>query len=113
MIIVDVDECEANLAECHDKAKCINTFGSYRCECLTGFVGDGFICRGKLVIQLRLSKLKLAINQNTETSKYLSQTIENTANYCNTSQEETVNTAEYTHFKKGCRKRGLKPSRLD
>ena len=37
----DVDECGLGLHDCHPKAKCTNTHGSYVCQCKRGFVGDG------------------------------------------------------------------------
>lgn len=37
-MITDVDECSSpELHDCHSLAKCINTFGTYKCECLEGF----------------------------------------------------------------------------
>ena len=43
----DFDECQApDLNECHEKAKCINTLGSYNCTCLDGYVGNGILCQG-------------------------------------------------------------------
>ncbi|CAH3116053.1 unnamed protein product, partial [Pocillopora meandrina] len=43
----DFDECQApDLNNCHKKAKCTNTVGSYNCSCLKGFIGDGVLCRG-------------------------------------------------------------------
>lgn len=41
---LDIDECLAN--PCDVNAKCINTKKSYRCECNTGYSGDGFTCIG-------------------------------------------------------------------
>ncbi|CAH1239804.1 HMCN1 [Branchiostoma lanceolatum] len=37
----DIDECSAELAHCLPEASCRNTEGSYRCECPTGYRGDG------------------------------------------------------------------------
>ena len=43
----DFDECQASdLNECHEKAKCTNTLGSYNCTCLDGYFGDGVLCQG-------------------------------------------------------------------
>ena len=40
---VDINEC--NLRHiCHSQAKCINELGSYQCECLAGWTGNGRIC---------------------------------------------------------------------
>ena len=40
----DVDECIlSGFHKCHDDANCIDTDGSYDCECKTGFHGDGYI----------------------------------------------------------------------
>lgn len=36
-----MDECDMMRAECHTNARCINTIGSYRCECIENYVGDG------------------------------------------------------------------------
>ena len=41
-----MNECEAGIADCDDNAACINTAGSYRCECRPGFSGDGESCSG-------------------------------------------------------------------
>ena len=41
--ILDVNECE-EFAYCHEKAKCHNTRGSFRCTCNEGFAGDGEEC---------------------------------------------------------------------
>lgn len=32
------------LNRCHKNARCINTHGSYKCECRRGFAGNGFDC---------------------------------------------------------------------
>ena len=50
----DIDECAEGVHDCHRKAKCINTRGSYRCSCLSGYHGDGKQCKGKQVIPVHL-----------------------------------------------------------
>ncbi|XP_078695151.1 uncharacterized protein LOC144924079 isoform X4 [Branchiostoma floridae x Branchiostoma belcheri] len=40
----DLDECELGLADCDLDAICVNTHGSYKCECKPGFTGDGKTC---------------------------------------------------------------------
>lgn len=43
----DVDECLANTHKCSRHAECVNTEGSYRCQCKPGFRGSGFDCSGE------------------------------------------------------------------
>ena len=50
----DVDECAEDVHDCHRKAECINTRGSYRCSCLNGYHGNGKQCKGKQVIHVHL-----------------------------------------------------------
>ncbi|CAH3192117.1 unnamed protein product, partial [Porites evermanni] len=40
----DLDECGGNNNHCHKNAVCTNTLGSYKCQCGTGYTGDGFSC---------------------------------------------------------------------
>ena len=41
----DVDECKIlEASDCHEKANCTNTNGSFECVCLPGFSGDGRGC---------------------------------------------------------------------
>jgi len=44
----DINECEANLGRC-ENAKCVNTDGSFACECLPGYKksANGLICVDK------------------------------------------------------------------
>lgn len=37
----NVDECGLGIHDCHPKASCSNTHGSYQCQCRKGFVSDG------------------------------------------------------------------------
>ena len=43
----DVDECCLGRDNCDpSSAACTNTIGSFECECLPGFTGDGVTCEG-------------------------------------------------------------------
>lgn len=56
---LDVDECKENLDDrCNGNAVCINTEGSYACECMPGFVGDGEYCECKFTI-IEILRMKL------------------------------------------------------
>ena len=48
-IYADVNECEASPSPCHKSATCYNTDGSFYCECLEGFSGDGIECTCELM----------------------------------------------------------------
>ena len=43
----DVDECGQE-NDCHSRAECVNTQGSYSCQCEEGFIGDGRSCLGMI-----------------------------------------------------------------
>lgn len=36
----DIDECTMDKTACDSNQNCINTLGSFRCECKTGFTMD-------------------------------------------------------------------------
>ncbi|CAH1230750.1 FBN1 [Branchiostoma lanceolatum] len=40
----DIDECSTGVHNCHQHATCNNTVGSYRCECNSGYAGNGRTC---------------------------------------------------------------------
>ena len=40
-VCTDVDECAQNPARCGPTGTCINTIGSYRCQCQEGYVPEG------------------------------------------------------------------------
>ena len=40
----DVDECALGIDNCHIRATCTNTPGSFTCACIDGWVGDGVTC---------------------------------------------------------------------
>lgn len=48
MIHIDVDECNATLDDCSEHATCMNVIGSFMCNCLNGFAGNGTVCTGML-----------------------------------------------------------------
>ena len=41
---IDIDECTFGADDCNEKAVCINSFGSFECQCSAGYVGDGIEC---------------------------------------------------------------------
>ena len=43
----DVDECQLEDDNCHVNATCVDTIGSFVCNCNNGFEGDGVNCAGK------------------------------------------------------------------
>lgn len=49
----DIDECQENTHNCHEDGECINTDGSFRCECKVGFIGSGETCSGIELYQLK------------------------------------------------------------
>ena len=58
---VDINECETtNNGGCSSAASCTNIIGSFTCECLTGYTGDGFMCDGKLDLNLRTLTITIA-----------------------------------------------------
>ena len=44
--LLDEDECSNETFPCGDNAHCTDTDGSFDCNCVTGFQGDGFNCTG-------------------------------------------------------------------
>jgi len=44
MECTDIDECDLETDNCGDNARCINTPGSFTCECNVGYEGDGITC---------------------------------------------------------------------
>ena len=48
----DIDECFTGMNLCHINASCLNKDGTYECECLPGFFGDGLNCSSMLLIKI-------------------------------------------------------------
>ncbi|KAI8495164.1 hypothetical protein Bbelb_271500 [Branchiostoma belcheri] len=40
----DINECTTSRHNCHSRATCTNTVGSFRCACRTGYSGNGVTC---------------------------------------------------------------------
>ena len=45
--ISDNNECALSTHNCHSKATCTNTDGSFTCACNTGYNGNGVTCTGR------------------------------------------------------------------
>ena len=46
----DINECKVH--PCHDDANCTNSPGSYNCDCLPGYTGNGLTCTGTYTFTL-------------------------------------------------------------
>ena len=44
--LADVDECMDQSHNCDFHAQCLNTEGSFKCWCNTGYNGNGTVCTG-------------------------------------------------------------------
>ena len=49
LTIADIDECKDDTHNCHPKADCSNSHGSFNCACFQGYSGDGVTCTGMMV----------------------------------------------------------------
>ena len=86
----DFNECSEE--HCHPVANCINTEGSFLCECGDGYIGDGISCFGKSAPQLDLLSSK-------EVLKHLNVFWENWSLACRSVEIQSV--ATLTWGKKG------------
>ena len=49
VVFIDIDECLFGLLnDCDDNAICTNFIGSYECNCVDGYSGDGKQCNGMI-----------------------------------------------------------------
>ena len=51
--ILDIDECSQDSNKCGSNGDCINTPGSYDCECRNGYKNEGENCTGTKRITFR------------------------------------------------------------
>ena len=50
IMYIDINECETDKNTCHENAVCFNNEGNFRCQCASGFIGDGYNnCSGTYV----------------------------------------------------------------
>ena len=47
--LIDIDECTENQHDCDKNAICTNAEGSFSCDCIGGYTGNGTSCQGKCV----------------------------------------------------------------
>lgn len=59
LVLPDHDECATDTHKCSHHADCLNTQGSYKCKCKSGFRGNGFECSGELQSSLTVKKWAL------------------------------------------------------
>ena len=45
---VDIDECLRQLHNCSENALCTDIIGSFGCDCLAGYMGNGVNCTSKI-----------------------------------------------------------------
>ena len=48
IILSDMDECFLQTNNCHEDGSCINSKGSFQCQCEQGYNGSGVVCQGCL-----------------------------------------------------------------
>lgn len=54
-IAIDVDECSEDSNPCENGGTCINTPGSFTCDCPPGFAGDLCDQSGMLLVLVKIS----------------------------------------------------------
>ena len=50
MCCTDIDECSEGFNLCENNSYCVNTIGSYHCQCNHGYEGDGNNCSKSMLI---------------------------------------------------------------
>jgi hypothetical protein len=70
MYISDINECNQFLGICQNGGQCVNTIGSYRCQCPPGWTGTNCTV-GKLVIYVISSQVKIELKLPYEISSYI------------------------------------------
>ena len=49
MLATDINECYEGTHNCDPLANCVDTDGSYTCECRIGYTGTGWACSSKYI----------------------------------------------------------------
>lgn len=57
--VADTDECASDEYTCTDNSECLNTIGSYDCQCQSGFMRVGDSCLGMKACSTRCLKIFL------------------------------------------------------
>ena len=61
----DVHECDVDRDNCSTNAICINSIGSYICQCQSGYTGSGVTCNGtKISYFLTLKNVNVSSDIN-------------------------------------------------
>ena len=63
LLVSDIDECQENTDNCHNNATCSNNEGSFDCQCIQGYTGDGTDCAGTVQVDRNICSLIGAILQ--------------------------------------------------
>ena len=58
----DINECN-NTNRCDDNADCVDSDGSYWCQCLPGFLGDGYNCTGQFPAKMVVHNIITVLNR--------------------------------------------------
>ena len=61
MLHADIDECVETPGVCHQNATCINSNGSFSCQCNDGFTRDGEECNGMKILMLEVMKASMTL----------------------------------------------------
>lgn len=73
----DTNECDSAVNPCSGlNSKCVNTIGSFECQCLPGFEETNDTCTGTLVDQC-VHKIKVHIVEHITVVKFLVQILMN------------------------------------
>ena len=51
LLYTDIDECKDGLHSCTANTLCVDTNGTFRCECFPGFQGNGRICLSMCLLE--------------------------------------------------------------
>lgn len=70
LYISDINECNQFLGICQNGGQCVNTIGSYRCQCPSGWTGTNCTV-GKLEIYVISSQVKVELMLSFEMFPYI------------------------------------------